>query len=320
MIFKSIHSRAIGHIQSAHIGSKAIILCSICIILCSLMACNPEAPAHTKNVEINMDVQQVSAGYAHITFSTNKNAFYLIGIQPAQEDVDPQKVAKHFMIMALDRAYVDYLYWRNQQLQELTPFIADFASHSLQYGTVEHFFTFLESDKDYWVYAFVVDPAANKPAGKLFVQTIHTNDSTTIPIHFHYRVEGVWDYVYPMDSVGEIYSYIPWVGETIDSLTLRQQGWNSPGEYFFHRFTKQYEDSDSPVNYGIAAKENNGEKDHASSVKFEIGKTYYVGMATLDAPLVYPLPENVYDIYRFTWQGDSTNLYFTSDQSTDGAW
>ena len=139
MIFKSIHSRAIGHIQSAHIGSKAIILCSICIILYSLMACNPEAPAHTKNVEINMDVQQVSAGYAHITFSTNKNAFYLIGIQPAQEDVDPQKVAKHFMIMALDRAYVDYLYWRNQQLQELTPFIADFASHSLQYGTVEHF-------------------------------------------------------------------------------------------------------------------------------------------------------------------------------------
>ena len=185
---------------------------------------------------------------------------------------------------------------------------------------MDQFFTFLDTNKDYWVYAFVVDHTSNKPAGKLFVQTIHTNDSTTIPIHFHYRVEGVWDYVYPMDSIDEIYSYIPWVGETIDSLTLRQQGWNSPGEYFFHRFTQQYENPDSPVNYGIAAKENDGEGDYTSNIKFEKGKTYYTGMATLDAPLVYPLAQHVYDIYRFTWQGDSTNLHFTSDQSTDGAW
>ena len=321
MIFRIINMESVSkHSMLTSLRSKTMGLFSMLLISCLLGACDPEVPAYTNNVDIAIDIQKVSAGYAHVTFSTSRKAFYLIGIQQAQEEVDPQKVAKHFMLMALDRAYVDYLYWRNQQLQQLTPFIADFASHSLQYGTVDQFFTFLDTDQDYWVYAFVVDHTSNKPAGRLFYQTIHTNDSSLIPIDFHYRVEGAWDYVYPMDSTGEIHSHIPWVGETIDSLTLRQQGWNSPGEYFFHRFTKQYEDSDSPVNYGIAAKENNGEEDHASSVKFEIGKTYYVGMATLDAPLVYPLPKNVYDIYRFTWQGDSTNLYFTSDQSTDGAW
>ncbi len=285
-----------------------------------ITACDPEAPAQTKNVEIAIDIQKVSAGYAHVTFSTNKKAFYLIGIQQAKDSIDLQQVAKHFMLMALDRAYVDYLDWRNQQLQQLTPFIADFASYSLRYGTVDQFFTFLESDNDYWVYAFVVDPSSNKPAGKLFYHTIHTNDSSIIPIDFHYRVEGDWDYVYPMDTLGEIQSYIPWIGETIDSVTLRQQGWNTPGEYFFHRFIQQYENSDSPLNYGIAAKENNGESDHVSNIKFEVGKTYYTGMATLDAPLVYPLPKHVYDIYRFTWQGDSTNLYLTSTQSVDEDW
>lgn len=321
MIFRIINMESVSkHSMLTSLRSKTMGLFSMLLISCLLAACNPEVPAYTNNVDIAIDVQKVSAGYAHITFSTSRKAFYLIGIQQAQADVDPQEVAKHFMLMALDRAYVDYLYWRNQLLLQLTPFIADFASHSLQYGTVEHFFTFLESDKDYWVYAFVVDHTSNKPAGQLFYQTIHTNDSSLIPIDFHYRVEGAWDYVYPMDSTGEIHSHIPWVGETIDSLTLRQQGWNSPGEYFFHRFTQQYENPDSPVNYGIAAKENDGEGEHTSNIKFEIGKTYYTGMATLDAPLVYPLPEHVYDIYRFTWQGDTTNIYLTPADTLSGLW
>lgn len=322
MISKPTNREVLFHFPLLHEWrSMVIALFAGILLLCSMTSCHiDEVPAYTNNVEITIDVQKVSAGYAHVTFSTNKKAFYLIGIQQAKDTVDLQQVAKHFMLLALDRAYVDYLDWRNQQLQQLTPFIADFASHSLQYGTVDHFFTFLETDQDYWVYAFVVDHTSNKPAGRLFCQTIHTNDSSTIPIDFHYRVEGVWDYVYPMDSTGEIHSHIPWVGETIDSITLRQQGWNTPGEYFFHRFTQQYENSDSPVNYGIAAKENNGEGDHVSNIKFEVGKTYYTGMATLDAPLLYPLPKHVYDIYRFTWQGDSTNIYLTPAQSLDGSW
>lgn len=300
---------------------RITVLLSLFAVLCAFFtSCDPEVPAHTKNVEVYIDVQKVSAGYAHISFSTNKKAFYLIGVQPAQKDVNVQKIAKHFMLLALDRAYIDYLDWRNKQLEQLTPFVADFASHSLQYGTVDHFFTFLDSEQEYWIYAFVVDPNTNKPAGKLFIQTIQTSDTSTTPIDFHYRVEGTWDYIYPMDTLGQIHSNIPWVGETIDSIYMREQGWNSPGEYFFDKFTHFYDDPNSQVLYGISARENNGETDNASSIKFEIGKTYYVGMATLDAPLLYPLPPQVYDIYKFVWQGDSTNLYFTSTESLNGQW
>lgn len=280
-------------------------------------SCNPDVEAHTKNVDITIQVEEVSAGYARVNFSTNKRAFYLTGIQPVRENIDPMKVAKQFMLLALDSAYVDYLYWRNQQLQQLTPFVADFASHSLQYGTTEHFYTFLDAGHEHWVFAFVVDHTTNKPAGRLFVETVQTNDSSTIPISFHYRVEGVWDYIYPMDSVAAIQSHIPWVGETIDSVDLRAAGWHTPAEYFFHRFTELYEDPNAQAYFGISAKENNGSNGKEA---FEIGKTYYTGMATLDAPLLYPLPQSTFDIYRFTWAGDTTNLYFTPEQSIEGEW
>ena len=321
MIFRSKHIESIFKTSMTRLWqSKAISFCSLLLVLYSFVSCNPEVEASTKNVHIDIQVEQVSAGYAQVTFSTDKRAFYLAGIQPVREGIDPQKVAKQFMLLALDSAYVDYLYWRNQQLQQLTPFVADFASHSLQYGTTEHFYTFLDAGCKYWVFAFVVDHTSNKPAGHLFVETIQTNDSSTMPISFHYRVEGAWDYIYPMDSVGEVLSHIPWVGETVDSVSLRLAGWNTPAEYFFHRFVELYNDKNSPSYFGIAARENNGSDEGGTNIQFEIGKTYYTGMATLDAPIVYPLPVSTFDIYRFTWMGDSTNLYFTPEQGVEGEW
>lgn len=296
-------------------------------------ACQPEVVAHTDNVEITIDVKNVSAGFAHVSFQPNKEAFYLIGIQPVQENIDPQKVAKHFMLLALDSAYLDYLQWRNQHLNNLTPFVADFASHSLHYGVEEHFFTFLESGKDYWVFAFAVDHHANKPVGKLFCETIHTNDTSSIPVYFHYRVEGKWDYVYPMDrmdTIGEIITYVPWVGETVDSVSIREAGFDKPGHYFFNRFLELSREDNPRVFYGISVVENNGEAEHSSAINFEVGKTYYTGMAALDAPLdsmiiedgviINPPSPLIFDIYRFVWQGDSTDLYFTPAQCTHGEW
>ena len=97
------------------------------IVLCAVFAaCNPEVESHTKDVEISIDVEQVSAGFAQVRFSTNKEAFYLISIQPTKEGIDPQKIAKTFMLLSLDSAYADYLYWRNKQLQQNIPFVADF--------------------------------------------------------------------------------------------------------------------------------------------------------------------------------------------------
>lgn len=308
------------------IAAKSIPLCLFGLFI----ACSPEVPAHTDNVEISIDIEKVSAGFAHVTFSTNKKAFYLIGIQPTRENIDPQKVAKNFMLLALDSAYLDYLHWRNEHLNRLTPFVADFASHSLHYGTEEHFFPFLESGRDYWVFAFVVDHTRNKPVGQLFCKTIHTNDSSTIPIDFHYRIEGAWDYVYPMDTAGEIVSYVPWVGETIDSASIIEQGFVKPGHYFFSRFLELSQEDNPRVLFGVSVVENNGNVENSSRIKFEVGKTYYTGMAVLDAPLDPMIIENgvivnppspfVYDIYRFVWEGDSTDLYFTSEQCTGGEW
>ena len=291
------------------------------IVLCVVFAaCNPEVESHTKDVEISIDVEQVSAGFAQVRFSTNKEAFYLISIQPTKEGIDPQKIAKTFMLLSLDSAYADYLYWRNKQLQQNIPFVADFSSHSLQYGDIKHFFTLLQPNTDYWVYAFVVDPRTNKPAGKLFVETITTDSVSRIPVQFEYRVDGYWDYIYPVDSTGAIISTIPWVGETMDSITIREGGWRVPGEYFFDRFKNVYYEDYERILYGIYAHENNGVGDGTSTTHFKEGTTYYTAMAALDAPLVFPLPRNIYNIYRFTWMGDSTNLYFKPVQSMDGEW
>lgn len=308
---KAMRLLAIGH--SWCLG--LLIISLVC-----LSACDPEVEAHTKDVEISIELQQASAGYINVAFSTNKNAYYLRGIHPVREGVDVQKVAKQFMLLALDSAYVDYLYWRNQQLQQLTPFVADFASHSLQYGDTEHYFTLLHPSTDYWVFAFVVDPTTNKPAGKLFIQTISTMAESQMPMFFEYRVEGRWDYVYPKDTAGNINSYTPWVGETIDSVSLRQQGWDSPGAYFLSRFEDVYDGTYQRILYGIYAHENNGVGDGTSTTTFEVGKTYYTGMAALDALLTFPLDTNAYDIYRFTWQGDSTDLYFTPADCVKGEW
>jgi hypothetical protein len=198
--------------------------------------------------------------------------------------------------------------------------VADFASYALQYGNTDHHFTLLKPSTTYWVYAFVVDPNSNKPVGTLFVKTITTTATSQVPMWFEYRVEGQWDYVYPKDTLGEINSYTPWVGETIDSITLREQGWETPGDYFLSLFDEVYKGNYDRILYGIYAHENDGEGDGTSRTQFEMGKTYYTGMSALDAPLIYPLDKNTYDIYRFTWTGDSTKLYFTPADCTGGKW
>lgn len=293
-----------------------------CLWMLSLMGCQFEkAVAQIEDVTIDIQVKQISAGYINVEFAANKKAFYLTGIHQVREDVDDiHKVAKQFMLLALDSAYVDYLFWRNQQLQDMVPFVADFASYSLQYGNTDHHFTLLKPSTTYWVYAFVVDPNSNKPVGTLFVKTVTTTATSQVPMLFEYRVEGQWDYVYPKDTLGEINSYTPWVGETIDSITLREQGWETPGDYFLSLFDEVYNGEYDRILYGIYAHENDGEGDGTSRTQFEMGKTYYTGMSALDAPLTYPLNKNTYDIYRFTWTGDSTKLYFTPADCTGGEW
>ena len=292
-------------------------------VLCS---CDPNAKAYTKHIEIDINVQNISAGFVQVEFSTNREAFYLISIQPAQENVNPHDIAKTFMLLALDSAYLDYLKWRNEELLKHTPFVADFASHSLQYGTTNRTFCFLQPDTDYWIFAFGVDPESNKPFGKLFLQTVTTKKESVLSMDFQYRVSGEWDYVYPKDTAGNIISDVPWTGLTVDSLVLREYLKATgkemvPGKFFIEMFQVIYDNKlDNRIFYGVESHQNNGDYDGTTATKFEEGHTYYSAFAVLDGMLSFPPPRTKYDIYRFTWHGDSTNLFFTHEDCTGGAW
>ena len=267
-------------------------------------------------------MQNISAGFVQVEFSTNREAFYLVSMQPAKEGINPQEIAKTFMLLALDSAYLDYLRWRNEELQNLVPFVADFSSHSLQYGTTNRTFCYLQPDTDYWIFAFGVDPESNKPFGQLFLKTVTTKQKSVLTMDFQYRVRGEWDYVYPRDTAGEIISDVPWIGLTVDSALLRDEGeCRVPGEYFVQAFQAYYGiKMDQMIFYGVVAHQNNGDYGGTSGTKFEEGHTYYSAFAILDGPISFPPPETRYDIYRFTWHGDSTDLFFTHEDCTHGAW
>ena len=100
------------------------------------------------------------------------------------------------MNLKLDEAYADYLYWRSELLRQGTPYVAEFPTHSLLYGTVRHTFTFLEPGKDYMIYAFVVNATNNKPDGRLFTHYVSTESESLFEgaLQFEYRVRGYWDY------------------------------------------------------------------------------------------------------------------------------
>lgn len=287
-----------------------------------LCACDPNAKAYTKRIEIDINVQNISAGFVQVEFSTNREAFYLVSMQPAKEGINPQEIAKTFMLLALDSAYLDYLRWRNEELQNLVPFVADFSSHSLQYGTTNRTFCFLLPDTDYWVFAFGVDPESNKPFGQLFLKTVTTKQKSVLTMDFQYRVLGEWDYVYPKDTAGNIISDVPWLGMTIDSAELRSyEEYRVPGEFFVEAFQAYYGiKMDQMIFYGVVVHQNNGDDEGTAGTKFEEGHTYYSAFAILDGPISFPPPETRYDIYRFTWHGDSTDLFFTHKDCTHGAW
>ena len=278
-----------------------------------LTSCSPEAKWTTDNVTINMSVTTVSAGFIECSFSTNKEAYYLIAIEPVQEGVNPLEHQKQFMTLALDSAYADYLMWRNRLLKEGEFNIAPFASHTLHYGNTNYFFTGLLFDTEYWVYAFVVNPETLKPTGKLYIERVKTTLESIMDIHFDYRVKGRWDYIYPMDTLGNIYGRFPYISTTLDSLTLAEEdSLYSPEAaalylYFWclERFT---DPSEADVLYGVHAVENDG---YQSSEYWQEGHTYYTAICGYDGSF------RQMTIYKFLWTGDSCNYYFRDTDSAN---
>ena len=277
---------------------------SVFIFQFSFSSCNPDAHWEASNVEIFMDIRTVSAGFIECQFSTNKDAYYLIAVEEVQEDYDPMAHQKQFMMLALDSANKEYIIWRNRLLREGEFNIAPFASHVLQYGTVEHFFTGLIPGQDYWVYAFVVNPEKLTPAGKLYITRVTTKMESIVDVHFDYRVNGYWDYVYPLDKNNDIYARFPYVATTRDSLEIAAQE-VSPEIYFSSWLLDLLTDNlKANLLYGVKAVNNDGINSH---LKFEAGHTYFTAIAGYDGAW----GDNV--IYKFHWEGEQTSYYFTNE-------
>ena len=256
----------------------------------------------------------------------------------AVEGENPLDHAKQFMTLALDSANVEYLTWRNKLLKEGEFNIAPFASHSLQYGPVTHFFTGLLPESDYWVYAFVVNPQTLQPAGKLYFERVTTLDESIMDVHFEYRIKGRWDYIYPVDEKGSICSRFPYIATTRDSSKLSLSSFDELSDsvkhyvidsvmladsipldfltgdllayYFLYSWTLDrfaFPDS-ADVIYGVKAVENDG---WSSSENWQVGTTYYTLISGYDGSFKQTT------IYKFTWTGDSCDLYFHDTDSAN---
>lgn len=283
------------------------------LITCALLltpSCSPEAPWNTDDVSVSMNIQTISSGFVECSFSTNKDAYYLIAIMEPWEDYDPIANQKQFMQLALDSAYAEYLFWRNDLLRNKEFNVAPFSSHSLQYGEVNHFFTGLTPEHDYWVFAFPVNPQTMQPAGKLVIEDIQTQMVSVIDIRFDYRVKGEWDYIYPVDTMGNINTRFPYIAITEDSAVIAN---DESCDYDIITYFLNWEVNNfcypdyADIYYGVKVMENNGEDSH---LRFEEGHTYYTGISGFDGLFKWMT------IYKFRWTKDC-DLYFHDTDSTN---
>lgn len=273
------------------------------LLMLAICSCEPEAQwTEDIDTKIDMDIHTVSAGYVECSFSTNNDAYYLVSIERVRDGYDPMAHQKQFMMLALDSAYVEYLAWRNRLLLKGELNVAPFSSHSLQYGTTDQFFTSLNPDSDYWLFAFVVNPETMLPMGKLHMEKIHTTSESVVDVHFEYRINGAWDYIYPVSSEGVINTTFPYIATTRDSIEIDLKSYASVRDYFVDWGEKQFSYPQSTqVLYGVHVTENNGE---SSYLKFQVGHTYYTAIFGYDGMLKQGA------VYCFRWYGDDTEYLF----------
>ena len=310
-----------------------VVRYAVCSILAcamiALVACNPEAKAVSgPKVEIRIEPIFISSGCMRISFTSSQEAYFYVGVIPAAEAPDTTQATsvRAFMNRKLDVAYADYLYWRYDILEQEVPYVAEFATHSLQYSKVDYTFPLLTPNTNYMIYAFVVDAKSNKPDGRLFVQFVSTEQKSMFAdTRFEYRVRGYWDYIYPLSANGDIYSYAPWVGMTADSAELAQemqemsyvQPYSSAKDYFLDIFgTYKAYDVTSRILYGIYVHKNDGVGDGSSSTLFEHGHTYYTALALMDGYL----DKETITIYKFHWDDETTSYFFRKEQNLSTDW
>jgi hypothetical protein len=299
--------------------SRCFFVLILCAAVYNLSSCVPRPFYETENVTISSDIRVLSSGFVEHHFTTDYEAYYLIGIERVRPGYDPSspELQKQFMTLELDSANMAYLDWRRQLLQQGEFNVASFASHSLQYGETDYFFTGLRPNTDYWIYAFVVDPEKMVPKGKLHLVPVTTTEQSTVDVHFEYRLKNDWEYIYPLDHTAKhVQANFPYVYAIVDSVTIRKSGSPSPRKFFADSLNYLLaHPEEAEVQYGVFA------HDIMLSEKNSllIGPTYYTAIAGFDGLICHPA------IYKFRLHDiEMLELYFYDTDTTNlaktGTW
>lgn len=303
-------------------GMFGLMVLSIFIFQFSIPSCRPLPTYETDDVTIASSIRVLSSGFVEVNFTTDRDAYYLIGIEPVQHGYNPAlpEYQKQFMTLELDSANQAYLDWRRGLLQDGVFTIASFASHCLQYGETDYFFTGLRPGTDYWVYAFVVDPEKMQPKGKLHMITVTTTNQSTVDVHFEYRLKSGWDYIYPLDSTGHhIQAHFPYVCATVDSLDIVASG-KTPQAFFQDSLNHLLEHpAKADTKYGVFARDLYLEIliEQISQDELDLHRTYYTAIAGFDGMICHPT------IYRFRFDKDQEKYFYDTDSTNlvkSGTW
>lgn len=307
--------------------------CTFALIV-AMSSCNynDKAVAYAEDVELDMKIEQFSTGFVEVSVEASKEAYYYITCQEVLPEsystlyqlggsdmlIDVKlssKMQKGLIAELLTAEKDQYNNWLDS-VSKTTDHIADFASYILHYTRGDHFFYDLKPNTLYWLYSFPINPETFNPIGDLFVKTFRTStESIYSNIRFNYRVKGYWDYCYPIDpETGLIVSNVPWVSETVCLDDIDTGLYGSPADYFDHVYNNL--DSKDNVRRGIFTQLNDGKGQGTSKVCFQKGKTYYTGFCIYDGKRC----ETAFDIYKFVWNGEETELFFTDNDSKPLSW
>jgi len=93
------------------------------------------------------------------------------------------------MQLVIDYEYKEYINWRYELLEKDSQYIAPFADHCLYYGNDDRFFTGLQPETSYMVFAFCVNPNTMTPMGKMVYQYVTTLPIVRTDLTFKLRLE-----------------------------------------------------------------------------------------------------------------------------------
>ena len=302
-----------------------IFITAIISLLC--ISCSEQSPYYIRNTRIDINVNLVSAGIIQVEFVPNKEAFYYFGITELEQDqTEPYDDENQFMEKVLNRAYSNYMDWRYEQNEKGAPYIASFADHTLAYGRTDKYFINLKPDTRYFIYAFIVDPQDQQYKGQLFSTVVTTTVKSEIDAYFDMTIDRDWDFVYPLNSKGEVVSVVPYKVSIIDKNTIMEHFagdtfdyFHKPAWYFLFNVFTDSTGTDSikisnPLenSFGVSCRQHDGSDPRI--ITFQENETYYAAICSADG--LYQHESLI--IYRFTWEGNDTHIIFGHDKDGVG--